>query len=409
MKILHIADWHLGKKLGDFSRIEEQKEVLEEICEIVEQEMVDVVLIAGDVFDNPNPPNEAIALFYRTVERLSCNGTRLVFAIAGNHDSPDRLANADSLARSKGIFLLGDPENFDTCDLELGSWQIKSEKAGLFHVFNLEKKQKLNLIWTPFVNEQRLKMFLGNEDREKQMRETLAEHWQSLAQNLESDSQTINILMTHLFVINRHESEEESFSDDEKPIAFVGGAQAIYADNFPKNLDYVALGHIHLAKNVASNPYPIRYCGSCLSYSMSEAMQEKSVTLLQKENSFEMRHLPLKSGRSLIKKHFENLDDCLEFLNANQESFLDITLRVDEFLSQENYRLILKTHPRIISFMPVSDLISSDEKRDELLALDLSRSIEDLFTDFFTEEHGQAPNAEIKEIFREINSMNEKN
>ncbi len=109
MKLLHTADWHLGKRLGDYSRLAEQRAVLDEICAIAEAEAVDAVLIAGDLFDTFNPPNEALELFYRTVHRLSSDGARAVIAIAGNHDSPDRVEAPDPLARECGIFFVGRP------------------------------------------------------------------------------------------------------------------------------------------------------------------------------------------------------------------------------------------------------------------------------------------------------------
>jgi exonuclease SbcD len=91
ISILHTADWHLGKRLGSLTRIDEQKTVLSEICEIADSNNVDVVVIAGDIFDTTNPPTEAIELLYSTLKNLSKKGTRPVIVIAGNHDSPDRM------------------------------------------------------------------------------------------------------------------------------------------------------------------------------------------------------------------------------------------------------------------------------------------------------------------------------
>ena len=99
MKILHTADWHLGKKLETIPRIEEQKTVLEEICEIADREAVHAVLVAGDLFDTFNPSSEAEELLYKTLKRLSKNGRRAVIAIAGNHDSPKHIEAPDPLAR----------------------------------------------------------------------------------------------------------------------------------------------------------------------------------------------------------------------------------------------------------------------------------------------------------------------
>src|SRR5579872_1513255 len=107
MKILHTADWHLGKRLENFSRFEEQVEVLDEICQIADNESADVVIIAGDLFDTFNPTSEAVDLFYKTLKRLANDGKRAVVAIAGNHDSPERIEAPDPLARECGIVFAG--------------------------------------------------------------------------------------------------------------------------------------------------------------------------------------------------------------------------------------------------------------------------------------------------------------
>ena len=109
MRILHTADWHLGKKLDFFSRLEEQREVMDEICQIADREEADLVVVSGDLYDTFNPPIEATELLYKTLKRLTNNGKRPVIAIAGNHDSPDRVDSPDPLARECGIFFFGQP------------------------------------------------------------------------------------------------------------------------------------------------------------------------------------------------------------------------------------------------------------------------------------------------------------
>lgn len=107
MKILHTADWHLGKKLQEYPRIQEQKEVLAEICELADQQGVDLVLLAGDIFDTFSPSHEAVELLYKTLRKLSKNGTRPIIAISGNHDSTQFVEAPDPLAREMGIFFYG--------------------------------------------------------------------------------------------------------------------------------------------------------------------------------------------------------------------------------------------------------------------------------------------------------------
>ncbi|MBN2262520.1 MAG: exonuclease subunit SbcD, partial [Prolixibacteraceae bacterium] len=111
MKILHTSDWHLGKRLVNFERIEEQQLFLDELIEIANAQQVDAVLVAGDLFDTFNPPTQAVELFYKKLKQLSNNGLRPIIAIAGNHDSPDRIEAPDPLARECGILFAGYPNS----------------------------------------------------------------------------------------------------------------------------------------------------------------------------------------------------------------------------------------------------------------------------------------------------------
>ena len=130
MRILQTSDWHLGKRLEEFSRFEEQQAVLNEICEIADKEQADAIIIAGDLFDTFNPAVEAVNLFYRTLKRLSDNGKRAVVCIAGNHDSPERIEAPDPLARECGIIFSGLPETeVAGFSLETGLKVMRSDKG----------------------------------------------------------------------------------------------------------------------------------------------------------------------------------------------------------------------------------------------------------------------------------------
>ncbi|MEM8892108.1 MAG: exonuclease subunit SbcD, partial [Bacteroidota bacterium] len=278
MKILHTADWHLGKRLDHVSRLEEQKEVLEEICEIAEKENVDAVLIAGDLFDQINPSIEALELFYRTLKRLANDGQRAVVGIAGNHDSPDRIEAPVPLAQECGIILTGYPNSkVRPFALPNGIEVLKSDE-GFIELKLPNQDRPLRLLLTPYANELRLKKYLGHEKAEESLRQILSEHWAELAKKY-CNKQGVNILMTHLFMIRKGQEKPEE-PDDEKPILTIGGAQEIFTDNLPKEIQYVALGHLHRQQYVQKDPYPVVYSSSPLAYSMSEAGQEKYVMLV---------------------------------------------------------------------------------------------------------------------------------
>ncbi|MCW0484757.1 metallophosphoesterase family protein [Gaoshiqia sediminis] len=401
MKLLHTSDWHLGKRLDDFSRMEEQQAVLQEICEIAEQEQVDAVLVAGDLFDTFNPPTEAVDLFYKALKRLSNNGHRPVIAIAGNHDSPDRIESPDPLARECGIVFAGYPNSQVTpFELESGLKVLRSEE-GFLELQLPGTKVPLRILLTPYANEYRLKTCLGVENSEEELRAVLQEKWQSLAGRF-CDGNGVNVLVSHLFTVKKGE-EFPAEPEDEKPILHVGGAQVVYSENIPEQAQYMALGHLHRMQRVDSAPCPVYYSGSPLSYSFSEANQKKYVLLISAEpgKAANVREIELTKGKRLLRKRAEGLEDALQWLAENQDVLVELTLVTDTFLTAMERRQLNAAHPGIVSIIPevtnATNLVGSHQKQ-----IDLSRSMEELFCDYFRHEKGQEPNDEIKSLFTEI-------
>src|SRR4030042_518809 len=199
MKILHTSDWHLGKKLDRFSRLEEQIEVLEEICTITEKENVNAVIIAGDLFDSFNPGVEAVELFYHTLKKLTNNGKRTVVAIAGNHDSPDRIEAPDPLALQCGIIFAGFPNvHINKFTIDSGLKLINSE-PGFIELKMPGIEYPLRIIITPYANEIRLKKDLGTENSTEELRKILHDNWLKLS-NKYCDKNGVNILLSHLYI-----------------------------------------------------------------------------------------------------------------------------------------------------------------------------------------------------------------
>ncbi len=401
MRILHTADWHLGKRLDDFPRLEEQREVMEEICEIAEQEAADVVLVAGDLFDTFNPPTEAVDLLYRTLKRLSAEGRRPVIAIAGNHDSPDRIEAADPLARECGILFAGYPHTeIPPYLLESGLRVLKSEK-GFLELLLPGSSFPLRILFTPYANEYRLKTFLGLEESEKELRSILQERWQHLADSY-CDQQGVNILLSHLFVVRRGDTLPEE-PEEEKPILQVGGAQAIFTENIPSQIQYTALGHLHRMHFVDKGPSPVCYSGSPLSYSFAEAGQQKQLLMIDLEPGVAavVRELPLTRSKMLLRKRAEGIDEAVQWLSENRDALVELTIVTDSFLTAMERRALMAAHPGIVSIIPeVTDaekLTESGQKQ-----IDLTKGMEALFRDYFRHEKGQEPNDEIMQLFHEI-------
>ena len=401
MKLLHTSDWHLGKRLDDFSRMAEQQAVLQEICEIAEREQVDAVLVAGDLFDTFNPPTEAVDLFYKTLKRLAADGQRPVIAIAGNHDSPDRIEAPDPLARECGIIFAGYP-NSVVAPFELDSGlKVLQSDEGFLELQVPGKSVPLRILHTSYANEYRLKTFLGHENSEEELRAVLQMKWQKLAAQY-CDEQGVNILISHLFMVKKGDDLPEE-PEDEKPILHVGGAQAVYTENIPKQIQYTALGHLHRMHRVDAVPCPVYYGGSPLSYSFAEANQKKYVLIIEAEpgEATKVQEVELTQGKRLLRKRAEGLEEALQWLGENQDALVELTLVTETFLTAMERRKLNAAHPGIIAIIPeVTDaesLVGSQQKQ-----INLSQSMEALFRDYFKHEKGQEPNEELMNLFTEI-------
>ncbi len=410
MKILHTADWHLGKKLEHIHRLPEQIEALDEICQIADDQEVDVVLIAGDLFDNFNPSTDATDLFYKTLSRLSHYGRRPVIAIAGNHDSPQRIEAPNPLAKECGIILAGFP-NSEIRPYKLESGLEITKSAPGFIEIQLPNHPPLRLLLTPYASELRLKTYLGHQDSEAELRKVLADTWRTIADK-HCDEQGINVLMTHLFFIRKGEKiGENPEPDDEKPILHIGGAQPIHSSCIPAQIQYVALGHIHKYSVVAEEPCPMVYSSSPLAYSFSEAEQTKSVTIIEaqpttsgKNPAISHTQISLKSGRQLIRKKFQDVPAAVSWLQENPNTLVELILETETYLTAEERRSLYSAHDGIIAIIPLVKNANSSNSQDQndQKKIDLTKNVKSLFTDYFTHKHGQAPNDEILKILDEI-------
>ena len=400
MKILHTSDWHLGKKLGHYSRLEEQINVLDEICTIADEHAADVVVIAGDLFDTYNPPNEAVDLFYSTVKRLSREGKRPVFAIAGNHDSPDRIQTPDPLARECGIIFIGNPQvKVVPFSLESGL-RLSITDNGFLEIMLPDSKVPLRILHTPYANEFRLKTYLNAPDKDQQLRDLLAETWRHTAEKY-CDTAGVNILVSHLFFMKRGQENLDE-PEDEKPILHVGGAQAIYTENIPEQLQYVALGHLHRRQIIDESPCPVVYCGSPLGYSFAESNQEKFVLLTDIEpgNKARIQKITLTRGKKLLRFRAGSIEEAVAWLKENEHTLVELTIVSDNYLTATDRKTLHNAHDGIIGIIPeiknTASLVANEN------AVDLSKSIDALFTDYFFREKGQQPSQRIMDLFNEI-------
>lgn len=383
MRILHTADWHLGRTLEGRDRTAEQAAFIDELCSIAREENIDLVLIAGDVFDTVNPPAAAEELYYDALARLTAEG-RPVVVIAGNHDSPDRLAAPRPLARQHGIHLVAYPKETGLTPLTV-------------HVPRVPYPAVVAAL--PYPSEARLNEVLTEEADEvalqKAYSDRVAHAFERLAQGFRADA--VCLAVSHLFVAGGHES------DSERPIQ-VGAASTVFPSALPAAAHYVALGHLHRPQAVHAAPAPTRYSGSPLAYSFSEAGQAKSVVVVEAEPGQKARitEIPLSAGKPLVRwRAPHGLDQVLAWCSEGRdaEAWIDLEIELDAPLTHDQIAKLRSLHKGLVTIRPVlRDEVphaAAAEGRSQLPA-------DQLFRRFYLQRRGQEPPEELTRLFVEL-------
>ena len=295
MKFLHLSDLHLGKRVHNFSMIEEQKYILSQIETIAAEEKVTGVIIAGDVYDKPVPSAEAVTLFDDFLVGLTKQDIS-VFVISGNHDSPERIAFGEKLMRQSKVYLSpvynGKIEPI-TCQDEFG---------------------KVNVYLLPFIKPVHVRHFFETEEI-KDYTNAL----EFVIDKMNVDKEERNILVCHQFVTGAARSESEEIS--------VGGLDNVDSYVF-EPFDYVALGHIHGPQNIGEGK--VRYCGTPLKYSFSEAEHKKSVTIVELGEkgslNITIKELLPRHDMIKIKGFFDEITEQKFYEKIDNECYVQITL-----------------------------------------------------------------------------------
>lgn len=400
MKILHTADWHLGKKLDHFSRLDEQQIAMDELVAIAEREQVHAVIVAGDLFDQFNPSIEATELLYRTLKRLANEGRRAVIGIAGNHDSPDRIEAPDPLARECGIVLAGYPDSeVKPFSLPTGLAVTRSG-PGWLELQLPGQPAPLRVVLAPFANELRLRQYLGGDSPEA-LRDALTQRWQAIADAV-CDTNGVNVMAGHLLAMRKGEARPDE-PEEERPISIVGGAPDIFSSSFPPQLQYVALGHLHGYRIVQSEPVPAVYSSSPLAYSMSEAGQQKYAILVEAEpgQPATWTPIPLSGGKPLLRVRCHSVDEAVAWLNDNPGAWVELTLKTTSYLTAEDRQRLYTAHPGIVTLVPEA-AENFEGEQATIRSLDLSQSMEALFGEYFRHKLGNDPAPEMVDLFREV-------
>ncbi len=397
MRILHTSDWHLGKTLENISRLEEQKRFIDELCSIADSEKVELVLVAGDIFDTYNPSSAAEELFYDAVDRLNSKGTRAVVIIAGNHDSPDRLCAASPLAYKNSIVLLGYPGSDAPLYSSPGRCSILQSGPGWLEIKPAGLEHSAVIITLPYPSESRLEQLISFEAREDRLQEAysdkIAELLSSLSCNFRED--TVNLVVSHLYL------RDGKTSDSERQL---GGALVVDPSRLPDNAHFIALGHLHRPQRIKSAPSPTYYSGSPIAYSFSETDYSKLVYLVDAlpGKAAEVTEVFLKSGRPLKQWRARNgIEEALSWCEEGRDmnAWIDLEIHTDRVLTMEEQKRLRELNPGIINIRPVvADMKESEisfESRE-------GKKIEELFKDYYRYRTGMEAAEDMLETFLEV-------
>ena len=346
MRLMHLSDLHLGKSIMEESLIENQRYILNEIIEIVNNKKVDVVLIAGDVYDKAIPSVEAVRLFSEFLSRLYKMNIK-VFVIAGNHDSKDRLSFGNELFVDNGIYIEG------VFNGSLRSVELEDDNG------------KILIYMLPFIKPYDVKGFYSGVEIN-----SYNDAVKVIIDNTKIDKSVRNVIMVHQFVT----ANGVEFDDSEVEALSLGGIDNVDVSLFD-DFDYVAMGHIHRGQRLLKDN--VRYAGSPLKYSFSEVNHKKSVPIIDigKKGDIDIEYVDLVPFRDMrvIKGKLDNLlcDDVVRL--GNVDDYICAIITDDDYVMdvigklRSVYKNVLKVeyqNKRSLSNNNVMNVIDVDKKSE---------------------------------------------
>lgn len=354
MKILHLADLHIGKMIYEQSLLEDQKYMLQQIIEIVEQEKIEAVLIAGDIYDRSVPPGEAVEVLNDFLNTLIKQLKVKVFMIAGNHDSKERLNFGSRILENDGLYI---QTNYDG--------QIR--KVAL--------SDQINVYLLPFLKPIEVRPYFPDEKIEN-----YNDAMKCIMQNETIDSSKINLLMAHQFMTNCQNGPERCDSE----VTPVGGIENVEASNFDA-FDYVALGHIHGPQRIGKDT--IRYAGTMLKYSFSEVNHHKSavmITIDETTKQLDYALLPLKPLRDMrvLKGPIQELLKPENYQGTNTDDYIKAILTNSEAI-YDAIGQMRKVYPHTLSLEIENCQTSFGQEEWQKLEKIKKKSEFELFEDFY--------------------------
>ena len=414
MKLLHISDLHIGKRVNEFSMIEDQKYILRQILTIADQQQADGVMIAGDIYDKPVPSAEAVQVFDWFLTELADRGKK-VYAVSGNHDSAERIAFGAQLMRGRGVYVSpvyrGETAKYTLTDAygEMNIYLLPfikpavvrhalegltdtdadyTQEEVLSDAAETEKASKV-LPESCYETEKSSKVSSEScyetEKPSKVSPESYHDAVEIAIERMNVDTSKRNILIAHQFVTGAGRCDSEEVS--------VGGLDNVESEVFDA-FDYVALGHIHSPQFIKRET--LRYCGTPLKYSFSEADQEKSVTVVEfaEKGNIQLSTVPLVPLRDMrrIRGTYLEVTARTFYQEFNKEDYVQVTLTDEEDIPDGLQKLRI-IYPNLMRL----EYDNSRTKQSHMIerAEDIEqKSEQELFAEFYELQNNQPMNTE---------------
>lgn len=373
MKLIHLSDLHIGKRVHGFSMLEDQKYILQQILQIVTKESPDAVLIAGDLYDKGVPPAEAVQVFDKFLTALAdCNIP--VMAVSGNHDSPERIAFGADLLKKRQVYL------------------SPVYNGKIIPVSLHDSYGAVNIYLLPFLKPAMVRHALQDKYSEEEIN-SYQKAVEIAVREMHINKEERNILVAHQYVAGAKQCESEELQ--------IGGIDQISVQTFA-DFDYVALGHLHSPQKIAKDT--IRYCGTPLKYSFSEVEQNKSVTLVEiaEKGNIKISAIPLYPLRDMrkIKGTYVEVTSKSFCESINNEDYIYVTLTDEEDVPDGLQKLRL--------FYPNLMCMDYDNRRTKSVQeISVTEEIEqkselELFEELFELQNNQSMSDSQKEFAKNL-------
>ncbi|MBV4424102.1 exonuclease SbcCD subunit D [Clostridium tyrobutyricum] len=396
MRILHTSDWHLGKNLEGYSRMDEQEVFLKDFIGIVEENHIDLIIVAGDIYDSYNPPARAEKMFYDTLKKLSSGGKRMTLIIAGNHDNPDRLVAAGPLAKEHGIIMIGTPKTIvspgkygDHTVVDSGNGYVEIEING----------ERAVILTLPYPSEKRLNEVLYDEmDTEIKKVQSYNDRIKSIFDNLSKNyrDDTINLVVSHLFTIGSQEGGSERNVQ-------LGGSFIVDGSCFPEKAQYVALGHIHKPQIVPGTNGIVRYSGSPLQYNKKEINFKKKCFIVDVKpcEQCSVEEIEFKIYKPIEIWKCKSVEEAIKKckINKDRNCFVYIEIMTDTYIGEEAIKLMKTNKKDIIEIVP--KIVGENVDNIDIGSFS-EKTFEEIFKEFYFKERKVEPQQEVVDTLLSI-------